>query len=176
LSGAKLGMARLVGANVWKADFAGADSSTIIAIGLDLSPPDKSGERVALARSIPSPDDRQCVDERFVASNPVPSVAASLPMTGKMTEADQEAERQALAERLADLVCNARDEDVRSVLHGLIRDDDLDSIVRDTGFEARRFFDRIMDANCSAAPYLTSEDKAALVALKNAILASEAPR
>jgi hypothetical protein len=93
-----------------------------------------------------------------------------------MGESDQAIERTALADRLADLVCSARDENVHSVVQGLLRDDDSGSIVRDAGPQAKRFFERILDSNCPAAAYLTSADKKAMMDLKSAILLGERQR
>jgi uncharacterized protein YjbI with pentapeptide repeats len=176
LSDSKLGVARLTGANVWNADFAGADSNAIIAVGLEVDRPAAMSANAGLDTSAGAGDDPQCVGARLAQPRDQALLSASVPRTGKMGDSDQEMERQALADQLANLVCSARDEDVRSVVYGLIRDDDGGSIVRDAGIQAKRFFERILDSNCLAAAYLTGADKKAVIDLRSAILLSEPQR
>jgi hypothetical protein len=90
-----------------------------------------------------------------------------------MPQADAALGQQTLADQLASLVCSSRDEDVGNVVWGLIQDDDADSIVRGTGPHARGVVDKILSLDCLASRYLTSEDKAALVAFKDKLAATE---
>jgi hypothetical protein len=54
---------------------------------------------------------------------------------------------------------------VSDIVRGLTRDDNADSIIRETGSRAKSVIDRILSSGCAASAYLTSEDKAALIAL-----------
>jgi uncharacterized protein YjbI with pentapeptide repeats len=175
LSNSNLGVARLVGAKIWSADFAGAEANAIIAVGLKVKKEDAASRDADFQALAIWGDDPKCVEAQFAQPRNRTSLAA-FPRTDKMGESDQAIERTALADRLADLVCSARDENVHSVVQGLLRDDDSGSIVRDAGPQAKRFFERILDSNCPAAAYLTSADKKAMMDLKSAILLGERQR
>jgi uncharacterized protein YjbI with pentapeptide repeats len=169
LRNSNLSVARLVNAEVWMADFAGADSNATIALGLKVEKQDATSRGAEFKTTWG--DDPHCVGAQLAKPGDKTALAASVPKTDKMGVSDQEIEREALADQLADLVCSARDEDVRSVLYGLMRDEeDGGSIVRDAGLHAKRFFERILDSNCLAAAYLTGADKQAIVDFRTAIL------
>jgi hypothetical protein len=176
LSNSNLGVARLVGAKIWSADFAGADANAIIAVGLKVEKEEAASRDPDFKALAIWGDDPKCVDVQLAQPRSQALLAASVPKTGKMGDSDQTIERQALADRLADLVCSARDEDVHSVVYGLLRDDDGGSIVRDAGLQAKQFFERILDSNCLAAAYLTGADKKAIIDLRSAILLGERQR
>lgn len=176
LSNSNLVVARLVGARVWNANFAGADTNATIAVGLKVEKEEAASREPDFKSLAIWGGDPQCVGARLAQPHAPALLTASVPKTGKMGDSDQVIERQALADRLADLVCSARDEDVHSVVSGLLRDESGGSIVRDAGLQAKRFFERILDSSCLAAAYLTVADKKAIIDLRSAILPGEGQR
>ncbi len=174
-SDTKMGLAHLIGASVWRADFTGADLNGVIAVELSRAAFPKTDYDNLRARFAGSKDALTRVDKRLNPSTPG-SPAGSIPSTGKMSPEDEIAQQKALAGQLASLVCSSRDEDVGNVVRGLIRDDDADSIIRETGPQARGLIDQILSSDCLASAYLTSEDKAALAGFKEKLAATEGLR
>src|SRR6202022_1248178 len=113
------------------------------------------------------------VDRWLNPSSPAPPFDSR---PGKKPQADTALGQQALAGQLASLVCSSRDEDMGNVVWGLIQDDNADSIVRAAGPHARGVVDQILSSDCLASRYLTSEDKAALVAFKDKLAPTEGSR
>jgi uncharacterized protein YjbI with pentapeptide repeats len=181
LSDANLEAAWLNDASVWRADFAGADYNKVLAVGLKESlVPGLNYDQLRGAIALtPDADFKKSALER-VSKLQNPSNAtpphASIRTSGKMSDADLAIEQEALADQLKNLVCFSRDEDVGNIVQGLIRDDDADSIVRETGPRAKALMDRILGPDCPASAWLTSQDKAAVRDFAEKLISAETPR
>jgi hypothetical protein len=180
--GADLRGARLRGMQLQSASFKGAQLHGACLENAQLAGADFSDARLDLAQlTQPSLNVPQNVDyeklrvrlagntdalkrfDNLLSPTRLASSFKPLPSTlDKTSQRDIDAEQKALANLLASLVCTARDEDVSSIVHGFIRDDNAGSIIRETGYKARDVIDQILSPNCPASAYLTSKDKKAL--------------
>ena len=81
----------------------GADSNAIIAVGLEVDRPAAMSANAGLDTSAGAGEDPQCVGAPLAQPRDQALLSASVPRTGKMGDSDQEMERQALADQLANL-------------------------------------------------------------------------